>query len=88
MPSRSTTPAQRPGLKALKKRWHLLRKACGPDRLITFARSVTTPDEQITTLPLSEAGPDMADMRTVVLIGSRHTRQIGRFVYTPRSIPV
>jgi precorrin-3B C17-methyltransferase len=62
-----------------------LRDTCGPDRLITFARAVTTPDEAIRTVTLSEATPDMADMRTVVLVGNSATRRVGRFVYTPRS---
>jgi len=63
----------------------VLRETCGPDRLITFARAVTTPDEAIRTVTLSEATPDMADMRTVVLVGNSATRRVGRFVYTPRS---
>ncbi|MDR7379429.1 precorrin-3B C17-methyltransferase [Rhodoferax ferrireducens] len=63
----------------------LLRSICGPDRLITFARAVSTPDEQIRTVSLAEATPEMADMRTVVLVGNAATRRVGRFVYTPRS---
>lgn len=63
----------------------LLRQECGPGRLITFARAVTTPDQALLTLPLAEARPEMADMRTVVLVGSSLTRRVGRFVYTPRS---
>ncbi|MFM9974681.1 MAG: precorrin-3B C(17)-methyltransferase [Beijerinckiaceae bacterium] len=63
----------------------LLRETCGPSRLITFARAVTTPEETITTVTLAEAMPEMADMRTVVLVGNAATRRIGRFVYTPRS---
>jgi precorrin-3B C17-methyltransferase len=62
----------------------ILRDACGPDRLITFARAVTTPDERITTVTLADATPDMADMRTVVIVGNSATRRVGRFVYTPR----
>jgi precorrin-3B C17-methyltransferase len=34
---------------------------------------------------LGEATPEMADMRTVVLVGSSTTRRVGRFIYTPRS---
>jgi len=62
----------------------ILREACGPDRLITFARAVTTPDENIETVTLAEARPEMADMRTVVLVGNSATRRVGRYVYTPR----
>ena len=63
----------------------ILREECGPDRLITFARAVSTPDERIQTVTLGEATPEMADMRTVVLVGNSATRRVGRFVYTPRS---
>ncbi|MCV0369580.1 precorrin-3B C(17)-methyltransferase [Filomicrobium sp.] len=65
----------------------ILRAGCGPDRLITFARAVTTPAERIVTVPLSEAKADMADMRTVVIVGNSATRRVGRYVYTPRSAP-
>ena len=63
----------------------ILRAECGPDRLITFARAVTTPDEAFNTVTLGEATPEMADMRTVVIVGNSATRRVGRYVYTPRS---
>ena len=67
----------------------LLREAAGPERLITFARAVSTPEEALRTVTLAEARPEMADMRTVVLVGSSLTRRVEgtRFVYTPRSAP-
>ncbi|MDD2868391.1 precorrin-3B C(17)-methyltransferase [Neomegalonema sp.] len=63
----------------------LLREICEPERLILFARAVSTPEQEIRVVPLREAAPEMADMRTVVLVGSSRTRRVGRFVYTPRS---
>jgi precorrin-3B C17-methyltransferase len=63
----------------------ILRATCGPDRLITFARAVRTPDEKLLTVRLADATPEMADMRTVVIVGNSATRRVGRFVYTPRS---
>jgi precorrin-3B C17-methyltransferase len=36
-------------------------------------------------MTLGEATPEMADMRTVVIVGNAETRRVGRFVYTPRS---
>ncbi len=62
----------------------VLREECEPGRLITFAHAVTTPEERIVTVTLAEAEPEMADMRTVVLVGNSATRRAGRFVYTPR----
>ncbi len=69
----------------------LLRELCEPERLVIFARDVTTSDETIRTVLLSEANPEMADMRTVVILGSSRTRRIDRnglppLVYTPRSV--
>lgn len=63
----------------------ILRKECGPDRLMIFARAISTPAETLRIVTLAEATPDMADMRTVVLVGNRATRRVGRWVYTPRS---
>ena len=63
----------------------ILHETCTPGRLITFARAVSTPDQTITTVTLAEATPDMADMRTLVIVGNAATRRVGRFVYTPRS---
>jgi precorrin-3B C17-methyltransferase len=69
----------------------ILREECEPARLVLFARAVSTPDEALRVVPLSEATPDMADMRTVVIVGSSLTRVIerdgGPWVYTPRSVP-
>lgn len=62
----------------------ILREECESGRLILFARAVSTPEENITVVPLSEARPEMADMRTVVLVGNASTRRVGRWVYTPR----
>lgn len=63
----------------------ILRQECGEERLISFARAVTTPEQSLLTVSLGEATPDMADMRTVVIVGNADTRRVGRFVYTPRS---
>jgi precorrin-3B C17-methyltransferase len=72
--------------KALK----VLRDACGDDRPMIFARNVSRPDQTIRIVPLTEVTEDMADMRTVVLLGSSQTRIIDRdgapLVYTPRSV--
>lgn len=62
----------------------VLRAECSGDRLLIFARAVSTADERLVTVTLAEATPELADMRTVVLIGSSTTRRVGPFVYTPR----
>lgn len=68
------------------KALNVLREECGPDRLITFARAVSTPDQRIVTVPLGDATPEMADMRTVVILGNSATRRVGPWVYSPRSV--
>lgn len=62
----------------------ILRQACGGETLISFARDVSKPGETITTVTLNEATPEMADMRTVVIVGNKDTRRVGQHVYTPR----
>lgn len=62
----------------------LLRRLCTPTRLLIFARAVYTPQESIRVVPLAEAEPEMADMQTLVIVGSSRTRRVGPYVYTPR----
>ncbi len=70
------------------KTLEILREECEPERLILFARAVSRADEAIRISTLAEATPDMADMQTVVIVGSSLTRVIERdgasIVYTPR----
>lgn len=69
----------------------VLKEACGDNRPVIFARNVSHADEQIRVVPLQDTTPDMADMRTVVIVGSSQTRLIqtgaAPIVYTPRSAP-
>ena len=70
----------------------ILRETCGPERLILFARAVCTAEERLEIVPLAEARPEMADMRTMVIVGSSTTRLVERgpgsarppVLYTPR----
>lgn len=69
----------------------VLREACGNDRPLLFARAVSTPQEELRIVRLGDARPGMADMRTIVIVGSSQTRLIeraaGPILYTPRSAP-
>ena len=66
----------------------VLRAACGDDRPVIFARAVTTPDERLQVVSLRDATVEMADMRTVVIVGNAQTRRVDgtAWVYTPRSV--
>jgi len=61
----------------------LKEAGCG-NRIMIFAHAVTTPEERIDALPLRDARPDMADMRTLVIVGNSATRRAGRWIYAPR----
>ncbi len=63
----------------------------GPlQRPIIFGRAISTPQQSIRVVTAQDATPDMADMRTMVLIGASTTRIIQRdgapLIYTPRSV--
>ena len=53
-----------------------------------FARAVNTAEETLDIVPLPQARGEMADMRTMVIVGSSRTRVIERasapILYTPR----
>jgi precorrin-3B C17-methyltransferase len=76
---------------ALIRIFDILRETCRDDRPVLFARAVSTPDETLRIVPLTEARAEMADMRTMIIIGSSLTRVIDRpagpILYTPRSAP-
>ncbi|MGY4320452.1 precorrin-3B C(17)-methyltransferase [Bradyrhizobium sp. JR3.5] len=58
---------------------------CG-ERIVIFARAVSTPEQRIETVELRDARPEMADMRTLVIVCNSTTRQVGRWVYAPRQV--
>ncbi len=68
----------------MRARSTILKDAGCGDRIMIFAHAVTTPEERIEAMPLREARPEMADMRTLVIIGNSSTRRIGRWIYAPR----
>ncbi|WP_299498603.1 precorrin-3B C(17)-methyltransferase [uncultured Roseobacter sp.] len=72
------------------KTLEILKEVCRDARPVIFARAVSTPEEKITVVPLTDARPEMADMRTMVIVGASNTRVIPRdgvpIVYTPRSV--
>ncbi|MCG6134588.1 MAG: precorrin-3B C(17)-methyltransferase [Nostoc sp. LLA-1] len=60
-----------------------------PDTPVVLARNLGRPGQMVQVIKLQELTPDVADMRTVILVGSSQTRTIQRSdgsisVYTPR----
>ena len=67
----------------------LLRAVKGASTPVAFARAIGRADERVVVTTLGEADPSIADMATLVLIGSSETRLVKRagatpWVYTPR----
>jgi precorrin-3B C17-methyltransferase len=68
-----------------------LRRHLPPTTPVVFGRAVGRPQERVTVLTLDAADPTLADMATLVIVGSRQTRVIVRagrspLVYTPRAV--
>ncbi len=63
----------------------LLRTLLPPGVPVAFATAVSRADERVCVVPLAEARGELADMRTVVLVGTAETRRVGGWIYTPRS---
>src|SRR5579871_1007868 len=62
----------------------ILREVAGGDRIVSFARAISTPEEKIETMLLRDARSEMADMKTLVIVGNSSTRRVGRWIYAPR----
>jgi precorrin-3B C17-methyltransferase len=64
----------------------VLRDADCGTRIMILAQAVSTAEERIELLLVREARPDMADMKTLVIVGNSATRRVGRWVYAPRHV--
>lgn len=67
-----------------------LRRHLPPATPVILGRAVGRADERISVTTLAEADPALADMATLVIVGSRETRLVARpgrapLVYTPRA---
>jgi precorrin-2 C20-methyltransferase/precorrin-3B C17-methyltransferase len=68
----------------------IIAKHRGPETPVVLARSVGRSDERTIITDLEHFDPSLADMQTIVLIGSSTTRAIAlsndrKLIYTPRS---
>ncbi|MDE3059992.1 MAG: precorrin-3B C(17)-methyltransferase [Pseudomonadota bacterium] len=62
----------------------LLRKQRSDDTIAVIAKDIGRADESVSITSLGEVDAAQVDMRTLLIIGSSHTRRVGRFIYTPR----
>jgi precorrin-3B C17-methyltransferase len=78
-------PASRARPHQLGQAFELLRTVKAAATPVLFVRAAGTAEAEVITTTLGAADPSRADMRTLVIIGASTTRQVGRWVYTPRS---
>jgi precorrin-3B C17-methyltransferase len=82
-------PASKARPRQIHDAFALLRAHRAGAAPVIFARAVGREDERICVATLDKADPGLADMSTLVIIGSSETRVIAReggapFIYTPR----
>ncbi len=83
-------PASRARPRQIFDAFDILRAHKADKTPVAFARAIGRPDEKIVLAELAGADPGLADMATLVLIGSSETRFIARaagnpWMLTPRS---
>jgi len=83
-------PASRARPARIVEAFDLLRRLKARATPIAFARAVGRPDEALTLTTLAEADAKLADMATLILVGSSETRFIARdgarpWMVTPRA---
>ena len=78
-------PASKARPDQLDKAFDLLRGVKKAETPVLFVRAAGTSESRTVTTTLATAKAALADMRTLVIVGSSTTRQVGRWVYTPRS---
>lgn len=67
----------------------MVRRHRAPETPVVLGRDIGRPAETVTLTTLGEVHPEQVDMRTVVIVGSSHTRTFpradgGRWLYAPR----
>jgi precorrin-3B C17-methyltransferase len=83
-------PASQARPTRIKQAFELLRALKASTTPVAFARAVGRTDEKLTLTTLNDADPNLADMATLVIVGSSETRFIPRdgawaWMLTPRA---
>src|SRR5476649_1842471 len=77
-------PASKARPHQLGQAFELLRGLKAGTTAVLFVRAAGSTDAKVVTATLATADASVADMRTLVIIGASTTRQVGRWIYTPR----
>lgn len=77
-------PASKARPRQLGEALALLRARKQAATPVLFIRAAGTAEAKVVSTTLGAADPSAADMRTLVIVGASTTRQVGRWIYTPR----
>jgi precorrin-3B C17-methyltransferase len=77
-------PASKARPHQLGEALQLLRTKKNAETPVMFIRAAGTSEARVVSTTLGAADAATADMRTLVIIGASTTRQVGRWIYTPR----
>ena len=77
-------PASKARPRQLGEALALLRTKKKAETPVLFIRAAGTSEAKVVSTTLGAADAATADMRTLVIIGASTTRQVGRWIYTPR----
>lgn len=77
-------PASKARPHQLGQAFDLLRGIKESKTPVLFVRAAGSAEAKVVASTLGEADAAVADMRTLVIIGASTTRQVGRWIYTPR----
>jgi precorrin-3B C17-methyltransferase len=77
-------PASKARPHQLGEAFALLRRVKAAETPVLFVRAAGSNEAKVIAATLAEADPTKADMRTLVIVGASTTRQVGRWIYTPR----
>jgi len=77
-------PASKARPHQLGEAFALLRGIKPGETPVLFVRAAGSGDAKVVATTLADADATQADMRTLVIVGASTTRQVGRWIYTPR----
>jgi precorrin-3B C17-methyltransferase len=77
-------PASKARPHQLGEAFALLRTIKAGDTPVLLIRAAGSAEAQVIATTLANADAAKADMRTLVIVGASTTRQVGRWIYTPR----
>ena len=77
-------PASKARPHQLGEAFALLRTVKATGTPVLFVRAAGSADSKVVATTIAEADASVADMRTLVIVGASTTRQVGRWIYTPR----